>query len=244
MKVRGSRDRKRLAQRVETCGLRDGPRAGEACVEACDAGRVEKYGTAGQRACGDAARDDVARREFGIGVDRLHEALPAIVEEHRSSPAQRLGQERLGIARDRERRRVKLHELEVRKPHAAACRGGQARAACARRVGRAFEARADPARCEHNLRREHGEPGSVGGFQQDAGRARTRRDDVDQAESLEHADVRPPPNRTSERPHDCGAGAISVRVDDAVAAVARLAAERKRTARCRGRIRRRPRAAR
>ena len=84
---------------------------------------------AGERARGDAARDDVARRELGIGVDRRHEALAAIVEQHGACAAQRLGQEGQGIARDRERRRVELHEFEVGEAHAAARGGGEARAA-------------------------------------------------------------------------------------------------------------------
>ena len=52
-----------------------------------------------------------------------------------------------------------------------------------------------------DLRREHGEPRPVPAFEQDAGRARSRRDDVDQAESLEHADVGPAPHGSSERLH-------------------------------------------
>ncbi len=231
VEVRGGRDRKRLARRVEARGPGDGPRAGKAFRQACDSGRVQEHGAAGERARGDAARDDVARREFGIGVDRRHEALSAVVEEQRPRAAQRLGQERLGIARDRERRRVKLHEFEVGEPHSAARRGGDARAACAGRVGRALEAGADPAGREHDLRRKYREPRAVRGLEQDAGRARSGRDDVHQAESLEHPDVRPPPYRRGERLHHRGAGAIAARVHDAVAAVARLAAQRKLAAR-------------
>ena len=100
-KVRSRRDRQRLARRIEARRLRDGPRTGEALGEAGDPGHVEEHGAAGERTRGDAARDDVARRELGIGVDRRHEALPAVIEEHGARAAQRLGQQRQGIARRR-----------------------------------------------------------------------------------------------------------------------------------------------
>ncbi len=127
VEVGGSRDRERLASGVEARSRGDGASAGEAFRKSGNSGCVEVHRPAGQRARGDAARDDVARREFGVGVNRGHEAPAAFVEEQGACAAQRLGQERLGIARDRECGRVKLHELEVGKAHAGARRGGETR---------------------------------------------------------------------------------------------------------------------
>ena len=68
---------------------------------AVDLAQVEKSGSAR----GDVAGDDVPRSKL------VGEALATLVEEQRALAAQRLGQEQRGVD---ERRRMELHELEIR----------------------------------------------------------------------------------------------------------------------------------
>ena len=77
----------------------------------------------------DAARDDVARREIAVGVIARHERLAARVDQPRAFAAQRLGDQEPRRAGTVERRRVKLHELEIGDARA----GVDTRARCRRR---------------------------------------------------------------------------------------------------------------
>ena len=151
---------------------------------------------------------------------------PTVVEQQRARAAQRLGQERLGISGDRERRRVKLHgtrdrrgarrgEPRQRGPHRALAglvvRSKQAPippdasttcgASTASRVPSADSSKTPAARAPVVMMSTRLDPSST----RMSGRRRTA---------------------GTERPHDCGARAIAARVHDAVASVAGFAAER------------------
>ena len=63
----------------------------------------------------DGARHHIARRQFGIGMDRGHEALALLVDQDRAFAAQRLGGQRRGIAADGDGGGMELHEFRDRR---------------------------------------------------------------------------------------------------------------------------------
>ncbi len=83
-------------------------------------------------------------------MERQHEALALLVDEHRALAAQRLGGERRRIAADVERGRVELHELGVGDDRAGAGRGGEAAAPRLARVGGDGVEPADAAGRQHH----------------------------------------------------------------------------------------------
>lgn len=83
---------------------------------------------------GHGARDDVARREFPIlNVDE--EALARLVDQHRASATQGLGEERHGLRSQVDRGRVKLDEFQIGQYRAGARGERQALAERALRIG-------------------------------------------------------------------------------------------------------------
>src|SRR6185503_18472143 len=119
---------------------------GETLLERGDLHHVEEYRFTHETSRRDAARHDVARRKLSVRVDRGHEALPGLVDEHGAGAAQRLREQGQALAAGHERGRMELDELEVGKPYALARRGREARAARSRRIGGMVEAGADAAR--------------------------------------------------------------------------------------------------
>ena len=90
---------------------------------------IEEGAAAGRDLGMDGAGDDVARREFGVGMDREHEALAGRVDQRGAVAAQRLGGERRRVAADVDRGRVELHELRIGDHRAGAGRHAEAVAA-------------------------------------------------------------------------------------------------------------------
>ena len=112
--------------------------------------RIEADGAPALLLLEDRARDDVARRELGVGMDAEHEALAEIVDERRALAANRLGYERHRIAPDRERGRMKLHELHVGEQGAGARRHRDAVAGRFDGIGRVAIEPADAAGRKHD----------------------------------------------------------------------------------------------
>ena len=84
----------------------------------------------------DAARDAVARREISGRIVAQHEGLAARVEQSRALAAQRLREQEPGLAGHLQRRRVELHELEIRHGGAGPVGHRHAVARGHRRIGR------------------------------------------------------------------------------------------------------------
>ncbi len=109
-----------------------------------------------------------------------------------------------------------------------------------RGIGRAVEACADAAGREHRRVARAPRAGDPSGHSSSTPPARLpHSDEVDEFEAFEHADVGALDRRLPHRAHDCGAGAIAAGVDDAMPAVPRFAAERRRAGVRAGRIQRR-----
>ena len=119
----------------------------------------------------DAARDDVARRQFGVLVQRGHEALARAIDENRALAAQSFGRQRRRIAADVDGGRVELHEFGVGDARAGARREGQSRAVGLRRIGGEGVKRADAAGRQHDGARGEG----VAARRRRRGRTRRRR---------------------------------------------------------------------
>ena len=83
----------------------------------------------------DGAGDPVARREIPGRIGISHESDAGLVDEHRSLPSERLGQQEARRAPDVQRGGVELHELQVGHARAGAVRDGNAVARGDRRVG-------------------------------------------------------------------------------------------------------------
>ena len=99
----------------------------------------------------DGAGDDVARGEFGIGVEGLHEALAGFVDHDRAFAAQGLGGERRGIAANGDGGGVKLDEFRIRNHGPRFRRHADADAAGLNRVGGDGVEMADAAGRQHDL---------------------------------------------------------------------------------------------
>ena len=94
----------------------------------------EEHGPAGAHLLtGNRARDPVARRQVAGFFVAADERLAVRVDQPRPFPTQRLGQQKPRLPRDFQRRRMKLHELQIRhrgsgaKSHRDAVTGGDRR---------------------------------------------------------------------------------------------------------------------
>ena len=192
-----------------------------------DAGSVEPGGLARGLQRSDAARDDVARRQFGIGMEGLHEAVAGIVEQHRTRAAKRLGQQGKGVGIDRERGRVKLHEFEVGEAHAA--RAAAARPAPREVPGLVVRSKQAP------MPPVASTTCGASTASRDPSRASSSTPPARFPQVTRSTSSKPSSTRMSgrcdrrmpHRAHDRGAGAVAAGVDDAMAAVSRFAAERR-----------------
>ena len=113
--VRGRRHRDGLDRPVETCrpaGCRDGGEPGFEQL-ASERGRVEQYRGAALsfHLAGDGTGDDIAWREFGVGVFGEHEAIGEETAQNGAFTPHRLGHER--GAGHGQGGRVKLVELQI-----------------------------------------------------------------------------------------------------------------------------------
>ena len=88
--------------------------------------RVEKGAAPGGDFGEDAARDNVARRQFGVLVQGRHEALAGAIDQNRAFAAQRFGGQRRGIAADVDGGGMELHEFGIGDARAGPRRHGQA----------------------------------------------------------------------------------------------------------------------
>ena len=116
--VQGRRHRHEVARRVEAVlrEHRGDPR--ETGAELRHAAGVEP-GAARRVGRGDRPRHDVARRQLAPRVGIQREAAARLVHQHRAGAAHRLGDQRGGIdARQLERGRMELEELDVAEPGA------------------------------------------------------------------------------------------------------------------------------
>ena len=112
--------------------------------------RVEADGAPALLLFEDGARDDVARRQLGVGVQCRHEAFAEIVDERGALAAHRLGDERHGIAPDRERGGMELNELHVGEQRARARRHRDAVSGGFDGVGGVAVEASHPARRQHD----------------------------------------------------------------------------------------------
>ena len=112
--------------------------------------RVEPDGAPALLLLEDRARDDVARRQLGVGMKPEHEAFAQIVDERRAFAAHRLGDQRHRIASDRKRGRMELHELHIGEHRAGARRHRDAVAGRLHGIGRVAVEPAHAAGGEHD----------------------------------------------------------------------------------------------
>src|SRR5207247_10506917 len=96
----------------------------------------EKYRAAGPLGLTrDASRDDVARRQIAVRMVPGHERLVMLVHQARPFAAQRFRDQKTRRLAPVERRRMELHDLEVRQPRARVPRECDAVAGCHTRIG-------------------------------------------------------------------------------------------------------------
>ena len=180
----------------------------------------------------DAAAHDVARRELGERMTPLHEAPARLVDEVRALAAHGLADERAPRAGHVERRRMELHELEVRHRGARAPRHRDPVAGGDARVGGLAPELADAARREHRRPRpddlqsvlrmmgdgaEHAVVAALGG---------PRGQEVEREAAVEEPDAGMRAARREQRARELAAGGVAIGVHDPPARVAALAGQR------------------
>ena len=175
---------------------------------------------------GAGAPGDLREDRAGYLVARgelVDEPLAIVIEQLGPLAADRLRHEQsvAAAARD-DRRRVELHELDVRERRAGRVGQQQPGADRARRVGRARPHRRGPAGAEHGRRRLQ----QLAAVEQDAGAASVVREQRLHAPALEHLDPFLGCRKGGELANDPPPGRGAAGVDDAAVAVATLEPER------------------
>ena len=124
--VRRRTDRNPIARQVETDAASTSRQSSETVRARSRGSRcasVRIHRTAGVlRLSRNASRHDVPRREVAVGVMARHERLTSLVDQARPFTAQRFGDQEPRRAREVERRRMKLDELEIRDARAGVVR--------------------------------------------------------------------------------------------------------------------------
>ena len=189
---------------------------------------------AGRDLAMDGARDDIARRQLGVGMHIRHEAAAGLVDQDRAFAAQGLGRERRGIAADVDGGGMELHELRIGDDGAGAGRHAEAFAARFQRIGRHRVERAKAAgRKDDGRTRKKDQPrvGADAGTREQAGDAAVLHRQFDGVKAFEQRDRRRGQRAFGERARNLRAGAVAFDVHDAVGAVRGLAAQRQRAVR-------------
>ncbi len=174
-----------------------------------------------------AARDDVARRQFGVGMQLEHEPFAEIVDERRAFAAHGLGDERHRVAADRERGRMKLHELHIGQQGACARGHCDAVAGCLHRIGREAIEAPDAAAGEHDCTRaERDCPVACVVARVDAADAIAVDDEIGGRNLFDDLDRRVDAYRIDQRLENLVTGRVAAGLDDAAALVRGFAPER------------------
>ena len=229
MVVRGGRDGDGVRGQVEAAFEAAGVDAGEALADEVRAavGDVEPdaVGAVAAHRFGDGVGDDAARREFGVGMDAGHEAVPGGVPQDRALAAQRFGDEEGGAVSGDERGGVELHELDVADDRSGAEGEAEPVGGRAGRVGRVAVERARAAGGEDDGARFDGGGVAVRVFDDRADAAAGVDDQLPRPRAdaeVESRALRP----RRQRRLDVEARPVSARMQHAVDGVRALASER------------------
>ncbi|GIW72245.1 MAG: hypothetical protein KatS3mg102_1787 [Planctomycetota bacterium] len=174
----------------------------------------------------DRAGDDVAGRQLGQRMDLGHEAAALAVHQPPALAPHRLGDQRAASARDIERRRVELDELQVGQHRPGAQGHRHPVAGRLRRVGRLAEQLASTARRQHHCMRPDHLAAVLGMGQQRAAATFLRGQHVDREGLLQqlHAGLRA--YRRQQCARYLAPGAIALGVQHPRPQVSPLARER------------------
>ena len=154
--VRGRRDRDQLARRIDA-GARAVCGHGGKSLGECRADRragIEERAAPGLRSRRTRARATISRgASSASGWIAQHEALAALVDQHRAFAAQRFGRERRRIAADVDGGRMELDEFRIGDDRAGARRDRKAMPARLARIGGDRVKSPDAAGREHDRAR-------------------------------------------------------------------------------------------
>ena len=237
--VRGGHHRDRRDARIDAVAREQFKEPGEARLEshAAHRARVKKHiGVLRLREMvDDAAADDVARRKLGERMTAFHESTARLVDEVRALATNCLADERAPRARDIQRRRMKLHELEVgdrgpRSPsHGDSVAGGDTR------VGRLAPKLTEAARRQHSRARPDGLQSVLGMVCDctehwiDPTTHRARSKEIQGETTVEEANARMGATSSEQGAGKFAAGRVAVGVHDAPTIVTTFARQRQFT---------------
>ena len=237
--VRGGHDRDRRDARINAVAREQLEEPGEARLEshAAHCARVKKHiGVLRLREMvDDAAADDVARRKLGERMTAFHKSTARLVDEVRALATNCLADERTRRARHIQRRRVKLHELEVGNRSPRSPSHGDSVASSDARIGRLAPKLADAARRQHSRARPDDLQtvlGMVGNRTEhwiDPTAHRARSEEIQGETTVEEANARMGATSSKQSAGKFAAGRVAVGVHDAPTIVTAFARERQFT---------------
>ena len=212
--MRRCRYRNRIAHRIETRpGAGRGHHRKPRGEGGADRGAGVEHGPPPGHGLGmDGPRHDIARGEFGIGMERQQEADPPGVDERRPRPPQRLGGERGGILGQVDRGRVELHEFGIGDHRPGPRRHAERLPADARRIdGDGIEPRRPASGHQHRRRpqQERGR-GRVRPRQTDPRHAALRDLEPRRHHALGHLDRGRLAHGGNDRRHDLAPGPVAL----------------------------------
>ena len=226
--VRGRGHRNGLDTRVDAGALAGREDCGETIRESLADGlaAIQEGAFSGRVLAMHGPGDDIARGEFGIVVDRFHEAMAGLVDQGRAFPAQGFGTQRGGVETGIEGGGVELHEFGIADHRAQTRRHRHGLALGDGRRGGQGKQAAGAA---------HGEQGGVGvdaltpAIRALGKRAGTGARIAQQGHSfpaIPDLDVVGGADSRDQRRHDRRAGAIAVHAGDPVPAMGGFARQR------------------